>query len=326
MPQEKRKQVQTIIRKDNLSITCDQAASLRHQLLQEKSVHCHHQLQGQRKTLLSKYSAGESIMALSRSHDFPPMALVRAILMEREWLSPKRLKDVLKNPQRFTRDQRSRFPGAKCVLDQRDVQQIAEAAENDIVTAVDQDESAANAELFEDFLCSYLERHQVQFIRQSEVAAQQMQKFGQAVATPDILFEQPIEINGQCTNWIDAKNFYGADLSMLKKRSIKQMDRYVKRWGAGAVVFSKGHCQALSLPGCTLFGVEFQQREEGGSEGDIKKIEKEERQQQRKKQKPKKQLREKLAEMEQQQQEEREQRPTTLLIKVRRRKFFSSTR
>jgi hypothetical protein len=154
-----------LIRKERLKITCDQAASLRHQLLQEKSANCHHRLQGQKSAMLQKYLSGQSVMSISRSCDYPPVALLRAILVERDWLSPKKLKDVLKHPHAHLRTK---------LLDERDVENIAEASENDIVTSADQDQSAANAERFEDFLCNYLERKNVSFLRQDEVSAQQV--------------------------------------------------------------------------------------------------------------------------------------------------------
>ena len=55
--------------------------------------------------------------------------------------------------------------------------------------------------------------------------------------TPDILFLDHVEINGQPVAWIDAKHFYGADVGFQRKKMSKQMMRYINEWGSGAIVF-----------------------------------------------------------------------------------------
>ena len=52
--------------------------------------------------------------------------------------------------------------------------------------------------------------------------------------------------------WIDAKHYYGSDVGFVRKKFEKQGNRYVKLWGAGALVFSKGFCDNLFAPGITL--------------------------------------------------------------------------
>jgi hypothetical protein len=235
--------LEDLIEDEQLKITCEQALSLRHLLLQEKMTCRHRLLQRQRKVLLAKYRRGESIISLAEKFDFAPMAVVRAILFERDQLSTNQLKDLLKHPQQNDGQ-----------LSPRDVTEIVEASQNDIVASANQDRSLAQSEMFEDFLCSYLTRHNIKFLRQRDVAAH-MEKLGKQVATPDILFTEPIYINGNWTNWIDAKDYYGADMPFLRARSVKQTDRYRQRWGPGSLVFSKGHCSSLIIKGCNLLGV-----------------------------------------------------------------------
>ena len=62
-----------------------------------------------------------------------------------------------------------------------------------------------------------------------------------------------MEINGVPISWIDAKSFYGtASSSLQKKKTQKQIDRYTKEWGHGAIVFKHGFCDGLKLKGAIL--------------------------------------------------------------------------
>ena len=49
--------------------------------------------------------------------------------------------------------------------------------------------------------------------------------------------------------WIDAKHFFGADLKFPKKKTQKQVDRYVTEYGHGALVYRHGFCDGLRLRG-----------------------------------------------------------------------------
>ena len=60
-------------------------------------------------------------------------------------------------------------------------------------------------------------------------------------ATPDLLFESPITINGQEVFWIDAKDYFGTSLPGVQTKSmLKQVERYRTSFGPGALVFSLG--------------------------------------------------------------------------------------
>ena len=59
-------------------------------------------------------------------------------------------------------------------------------------------------------------------------------------------------VNGQPIAWVDAKHFYGADLRFQRKKTIKQMNRYIEEWGQGAIVFRHGFSANLRIPGVIL--------------------------------------------------------------------------
>ena len=81
---------------------------------------------------------------------------------------------------------------------------------------------------------------------------EQMEEHGRPVNTPDLLFLDHVEINGEPVAWIDAKHFYGADVNFQRKKIVKQAGRYVDTWGQGALVFRHGFCENIHIPGTVL--------------------------------------------------------------------------
>lgn len=78
LPEER---VQEIASKlNNLPITLEQALSLRSALNQEKSVYSHSKLMRRANEINRRYKAGESVIALSKRFDAPPVNTFRAIL------------------------------------------------------------------------------------------------------------------------------------------------------------------------------------------------------------------------------------------------------
>jgi hypothetical protein len=64
-----------------------------------------------------------------------------------------------------------------------------------------------------------------------------------------------LKINGENIAWIDAKNFYGANVSFTKKKTKKQMNRYIDEWGTGAIVYRHGFCDGLHIPAVMMLDV-----------------------------------------------------------------------
>ena len=221
---------------DDLEMTLDQALSLRSALLQQKTVYSHGRLQSKGKNLLRLYKEGLGIVDLSKKFDFPPMNIFRVILKEMGW-SKSRIKETLRAPSKFKQRERNEF-------------EAAEAA--DRVSNVDQSETHSRADIFEDILADWFENQGVRVRRQGEMVKEQMQEHGRPVNTPDLLFLDHVEINGEPVAWIDAKHFYGADVNFQRKKIVKQAGRYVDTWGQGALVFRHGFCENIHIPGTVL--------------------------------------------------------------------------
>jgi len=218
------------------AMSLEQALSLRSALLQQKTVYSHYRMQSRGKALRAAYDDGVSIVELSKRFDFPPMNIFRTVLAEKGWGKTK-IKESFKDPKRLKQREREEF-------------EAAEAA--DRVSNVDQSESAEAADLFEEILADWFEDQGVRLRRQPEMVKEQSKEHGRPIRTPDLLFLDHVEINGQPVAWIDAKHFYGADVDFQRKKMAKQMNRYIEEWGAGAIVYRHGFCANLFIPGVTL--------------------------------------------------------------------------
>ena len=219
----------------NYPISLEQALSLRSALNQEKSVYSHGRLMSRSNELTRRYDTGQGIISLSKKFDAPPVNTFRAVLTGRGW-TKTRIKETLKNPSK---------------LNKRDKSEFELAEEHDKVSSVNQSETQSAAEIFEDILCNYFTSLGVRFRRQEELLAEQKKSEGRAIITPDLLFLDDVRINGYPCAWIDAKHFFGADLKFPKKKTQKQVDRYVNEYGYGAIVYRHGFCESLKLDGAT---------------------------------------------------------------------------
>ncbi|MAT48449.1 MAG: hypothetical protein CMA27_01305 [Euryarchaeota archaeon] len=218
-------------------ITLDQALSLRSAILQEKSVYSFHHLQRNLGKLKNLYDEGESIVELAKRFDYPPMNIFRGILKSRGW-SKIKIKDALRSPEKK--------------LNKRDQEEFIKAESADRVANVNQSENAKRADLFEDILCDHFESKGVRIRRQPEMVAEQTKEHGKPIRTPDLLLLDHVVVNGQQIAWVDAKHFYGADVNFQRKKTIKQMNRYIEEWGQGAIVFRHGFSANLRVPGVIL--------------------------------------------------------------------------
>jgi len=235
LPQERVDEISKQI--SDLDITLEQALSLRAALNQEKSVYSHGRLMRRSNELRRRYESGDSVLSLSKRFDAPPVNTFRAILTGRGW-SKNKIKESLKSP--------------KSRLKERDFEQFQLAEEADRVSSVNQSETQTAAEVFEHILCSYFSSIGVRFRKQEDLEVEQKRSEGRAVITPDLLLLDDVRINGIPCAWIDAKHFFGAALKFPRKKTQKQVDRYVSEYGQGAIVYRHGFCEALDLKGAVL--------------------------------------------------------------------------
>jgi len=220
---------------DTVAMDLDQALSLRDALLMSKATKCHYQLEFKGKVMLKLYKRGSNVNDLAERFDLPPMGIFRTLLSQMDW-SKSKIKKSLRNPKLLEGRERIEFD-------------LAEASDN--VMSVNQKDSVRSANAFERFLAEWFEERGVRLLREEDIRKEQ-KAGGGGLLTPDVLFLDRVEINGSEVAWLDAKNFYGADVPQLRAKLRQQMGRYVERWGAGAVVYRHGFSERLRVPGCSL--------------------------------------------------------------------------
>lgn len=73
-------------------------------------------------------------------------------------------------------------------------------------------------------------------------------------ATPDILFEEPITINGTKCSWIEYKNTFGfKDNPFVHGKHKQQLRRYINTFGDGMVVYKLGfECNLMRMNGLSI--------------------------------------------------------------------------
>jgi len=231
LPQERVDEIASQL--DDLPISLEQALSLRNALNQEKSVYSHHKLMRRSNELNRRYNSGEDVISLSKRFDAPPVNTFRAILTGRGW-GKNRIKEFLKQPSR---------------MKDRDREQFELAESMDRVSSVNQDETHKASMVFEDVLYLFFDSIGVRYRTQDDLMAEQKKSEGRAVITPDLLMIDDVRINGVPCAWIDAKHFFGADLKFPRKKTQKQVDRYVAEYGHGAIVYRHGFCDGLEING-----------------------------------------------------------------------------
>jgi hypothetical protein len=125
-------------------------------------------------------------------------------------------------------------------LTERDLEtrQVCEA--HDMIANAEQGGRHASATLFEHQLNAEMGRLPAPFQIEDEIRAEQMATKGVVIASPDLLFAEPIRVGGALVAWVDAKNFYGSGLDSMAWDIQKQVDKYADIWGPGMIVFALG--------------------------------------------------------------------------------------
>jgi len=132
-------------------------------------------------------------------------------------------------------------------LNDFDSKQLIFAIENDIFNKVVQTSQIENSENFEIEVGNFLKKHNIKFKTQDDLVKEQIEKYGRPINTPDFLILSEFYINNKKINWIDAKNFYGANTYLVKKKIKKQVKKYINKYGDGSIFFSLNFSEKLNF-------------------------------------------------------------------------------
>jgi len=168
--------------------------------------------------LYREYKHGKSIETLSMRYRLSPMTIMSKILKIKYKKSIKHTKK----------------------LDVRDTKEMTYARKNDALMGNPQ-QIRKHSQQFEYYIQDYFIHYNIPITTEDELQKVQQKKYGRAINTPDLIFNDPININGKLVKWLDCKNYYGSIVNMfLIKKNQKQVDKYNKKWGPGALLFSLG--------------------------------------------------------------------------------------
>lgn len=236
--------VRALRSKYQTEITPDSAESIRNAVIKDKIIRGYSKMNHMIGRISTEYNAS-SIIELSSKYDFPPLNLLRGILLFRHF-NPSQIYDIFagrKNPTG--------------VLSGRNLEQYKLALDNDAEASFNQQEVARIAAENEARTVSYFNSVGVAMKTQDELTKEQMKEHGRAVATPDILFTEPVYVNGSRVHWLDYKDYTATEIPFIFKSNVDQASRYIEKWGPGVMCYRTGVVENVTIPSTMCLSGEY---------------------------------------------------------------------
>ena len=226
------------ISKKKLSLQIEDILSIRSAYMTMKIMKDSNRLKSSLKKIYKLYKKNISLKEISKKYDLSPIPLIKNIFYRKSYS-----KEIVKS-----------FFYSKNLdkLNEFDKNQLNFAIQNDIFNKVVQTEQIENSENFELEVSKFLHKNNIKFKTQEELSKEQIQKYGRPINTPDFLIISDFYINNKKINWIDAKNFYGANTFLVKKKIKKQVKKYIDEYGFGAIFFSLNFSEKLNFDNVLL--------------------------------------------------------------------------
>lgn len=232
--------LETFNREFGARVTMDQVLSLRNIVIKDKIIKNYSRMNNIIGKISADYTSGHDIVALSTVYDFPPLNLLRGILIHKGY-QVNQLYSVFatKSPP-------------EGILSGRDLKQYYRAEQNDAESTFNQQRIAEVAATNEAKFIEFFKSIGVKLLTQDDLAQSQTKKFGRAVITPDLLFTDEVYINGVQVFWIDYKDYIGTKIHFLFSSNSGQSSKYTEKWGPGALCYHRGYVEGLIIPGALL--------------------------------------------------------------------------
>lgn len=216
--------------KYDINVSFEKLGSIRRVYMRDRYIKRFKSLNNHIDKIVELYENEIDILILSSKFDFPPVALMRSILIRRGY-SKDNVKKITKDPS---------------LLEGYDKEQFMRAIENDYIGDFEQDKIVESANNFEKEIEVFFDKKHIPYRTQADLARDQIQLISRAVITPDLYFPQGVMINGKKLYWIDAKNYYGGNAFYVYNSVSKQANKYTKMYGEGAFIFKHGFSDALA--------------------------------------------------------------------------------
>ena len=220
----------------NKPINVNTILSMRSAYMNIKNINNHSRIKNNANKFLKLYKKGISISEISTEYDLSPMGILRKIFEQMNY-SKEKIKNMF-----LVSDNLNEF----------DAKQIKFVKKYDIFNKLDQSNQAKRSEEFELLIEDFLIKNNVQYKTQNQLSDEQIRDFGRPINTPDFLIQSDLFINHKKINWIDAKNFYGANTFLIKKKIGKQVKKYIKNYGYGCIIFSLNFSEKLNFQNVLL--------------------------------------------------------------------------
>ena len=214
-------------------VTRSQALSYRRQLLRTKYIKTAYILKQNQNKIYKEYSKNPDILKLAQKYDMPPMAVFQRVIKEKYHMS-------------FQEVWNAKPPGS--CLDKVDFEQFLIAEKYDCIEGYDPSKVLEQSDGYEDKVGQWLDDKGIKYITQETLVQQQTKEYGKPLWTPDFLLDSPIKINGFLIYWIECKNFYATTESILWNKVSDQANKYIKKFGTGALAFSCGGSIEARIP------------------------------------------------------------------------------
>lgn len=192
--------------------------------------------------IVADSKSGKTIVEIAAARNAPPLAIARQILLTRG---------------STMREVREMITG-KSPLPEDLADQVAAAVKLDHGSRESMEKIMKHAEEFEKEIQAWLDKNKIKYKTEAQLKDEQTAdpKFGRPVATPDFFFPDPIKLNGNVVNWLDAKDFPFFSMSVegqpdrtpkVVKSMAYQASKYNKNFGRGVFVFSGGVADGVSV-------------------------------------------------------------------------------
>lgn len=223
-------ELDNIIEKIILSTTYIESVikSIRANFIKNKMICRHKYIKIFSNKILQTYNKNINILKISSRFDISPLNLLRFIF-EKKY--NKKLKNLIHDKN----------------ITEYDKNQLDLAIANDTYSLIDNQQVQKESELFENQVELFLIKNNINYKTQNQLSEEQIQLYGHAINTPDFLIISNLYLNDSKINWIDAKNFFGSNISFIKNKITRQIKKYIDEFGDGCIIFKYGFNEELTF-------------------------------------------------------------------------------
>ena len=208
-------------------------------------------------TEISNDYLNKNIIKISNEYGASPLNIMRMIFKHRG-LSNKEISKLFKNPNK---------------MNEYDKEQFELGLENDKYGFVNEMQIKDASIKFEENIEKILIEKGVKYKTEKQLHIEEKEKINsvkknkelsndekteklneqrEQFITPDFVILSELFVNNEKVNWIDAKNFYGANTDFNKKNIKKQSRKYVEQLGNGCIIFKYGFSSKLNFKDIVL--------------------------------------------------------------------------